>query len=811
MTAQEETGLTALQVADHVKKYGVNEIKAQKASPALIFVRQFKGNYLIYLLVVCTFVSFLLGEHISSLYIFFMILISSGLGFWNEYSAQKVVDGLLARLTPKVLVKRDGVVKELLVTQITVDDIVLFATGSVVPADLLVLQAENLEVNESALTGESIAVAKKASDTVFMGTNVESGHGIGRVVSVGEKTKYGQIAKNLSFLKPETAFQIGLRKFGFVLVRIIMIIALVVFVANFGVGKPWLTSLMFALAIAVGLTPELLPLVVTLSLSHGAGKLAKKHVVVKQLVAVENLGNMDILCCDKTGTLTEGRIELADYFAVSDKNKADILKWAFLSCPKQSTLSKNGDAIDRAILDGVQKAGVDKALAKVTYLDSEPFDYDQKASFNLVSYERENRLVVKGSYSEVLRMCGADSNSTDLNQKVENYNRRGYRVIALAQKPVNDVVQECTWDDAKELTLIGILVLSDPPKKDAKKALEQLTKLNVGLKVLTGDNESVALKVCSDVGFMVKNVVLGSQLDAMSGRQLEKVVLEANLFARVSPENKLTIIKTLQKLGHTVGFLGDGINDAPALHTADVGISVNSASDIAKQSASVVLMRSGLDVLAQGVEEGRRIFNNTIKYILMGTSSNFGNMFSASLASVVLPFLPMTPVQILLNNTLYDFSQLTIPADNVDHQSLLKPRHWDIGFIKKYMLFFGPISSIFDFVTFFFLLRIFRFDEGQFQAGWFLESLMTQVLVIFVIRSAKFPFFKSKPSKPLIISSVTIVLIALLVVFLPVGRSFGLGNLPPMYLAFLFIVVPTYLLLVDYLKVQFIKKFKVWN
>ena len=811
MTAQEETGLTALQVVDQVKKYGANEITAQKASATLIFVRQFKGNYLIYLLVVCTFVSFLLGEHISSLYIFFMILISSGLGFWNEYSAQKVVDGLLARLTPKVLVKRDGVVKELLVTQITVDDIVLFATGSVVPADLLVLQAENLEVNESALTGESIAVAKKASDTVFMGTNVESGHGIGRVVSVGEKTKYGQIAKNLSFLKPETAFQIGLRKFGFVLVRIIMIIALVVFVANFGVGKPWLTSLMFALAIAVGLTPELLPLVVTLSLSHGAGKLAKKHVVVKQLVAVENLGNMDILCCDKTGTLTEGRIELADYFAVSDKNKADILKWAFLSCPKQSTLSKNGDAIDRAILDGVQKAGVDKALAKVTYLDSEPFDYDQKASFNLVSYERENRLVVKGSYTEVLRMCGADSNSTDLNQKVEKYNRRGYRVIALAQKSIDDEVRECAWNDAKDLTLVGVLVLSDPPKKDAKRALEQLTKLNVGLKVLTGDNESVALKVCSDVGFMVRGVVLGSQLDGMEGRQFERSVLEANLFARVSPENKLTIIKTLQKLGHTVGFLGDGINDAPALHTADVGISVNSASDIAKQSASVVLMRSGLDVLAQGVEEGRRIFNNTIKYILMGTSSNFGNMFSASLASVVLPFLPMTPVQILLNNTLYDFSQLTIPADNVDHQSLLKPRHWDIGFIKKYMLFFGPISSIFDFVTFFFLLRIFRFDEGQFQAGWFLESLMTQVLVIFVIRSAKFPFFKSKPSKPLIISSVTIVLIALLVVFLPVGRSFGLGNLPPMYLAFLFIVVPTYLLLVDYLKVQFIKKFKVWN
>jgi len=811
MTAQEETGLTALQVTDHVKKYGVNEIKAQKASPALIFVRQFKGNYLIHLLIICTFVSFLLGERTSSLYIFFMILISSGLGFWNEYSAQKVVDGLLARLTPKVLVKRDGVVKELLVTQITVDDTVLFATGSVIPADLVVLQAENLEVNESALTGESIAVAKKPSDTVFMGTNVESGHGVGRVIGVGEKTKYGQIAKNLSFLKPETAFQKGLRKFGFSLVRIIVMIALVVFVANFGLGKPWLTSLMFALAIAVGLTPELLPLVVTLSLSHGAGKLAKKHVVVKQLIAVENLGNMDILCCDKTGTLTEGRIELADYFAVSEKNKADLLKWAYLSCPKTPKTSKTIDSIDRAILEGVQKAGVEKTLPKISYLDSESFDYDQKASFNLVGYEGENRLVVKGSYSEVVRMCSGNSNFTDLNQKVENYNRRGYRVVALAQKSVDHTVKECTWDDAKNLTLVGVLILSDPPKKDAKKALEQLTKLNIGLKVLTGDNEFVALKVCSDVGFAVKGVVLGSQLDAMTDKQLEKAVLETNLFARVSPENKLTIIKTLEKLGHTVGFLGDGINDAPALHTADVGISVNSASDIAKQSASVVLMREGLDVLAQGVEEGRRIFNNTIKYILMGTSSNFGNMFSASVASVALPFLPMTPVQILLNNTLYDFSQLTIPTDNVDRQSLLKPRHWDIGFIKKYMLFFGPISSIFDFITFLFLLRIFRFGEGQFQTGWFLESLMTQVLVIFVIRSAKFPFTKSKPSKPIIISAVVVILVAFGLILLPAGRSFGLGSLPWQYFLFLLVLIPAYLFLVDYLKVRFIRKFKVWN
>ncbi len=811
MAVQEETGLTTTQVAENIKKHGVNEIKTQKASPALIFVRQFKGNYLVYLLAVCTFVSFLLGERASSLYIFLMILISAVLGFWNEYTAQKVVDGLLARLTPKVMVSRDGDIKELLVTQITVDDVVLFSTGSVVPADLLILRAENLEVNESALTGESLALQKKPGDMLFMGTNVESGHGVGKVVNVGEKTKYGQIAKNLSFLKPETAFQIGLRRFGFSLVRVIIVIALVVFLANFGLGKPWLTSLMFALAIAVGLTPELLPLVVTLSLSHGAGRLAKKHVVVKQLVAVENLGNMDILCCDKTGTLTEGRIELASFMSIQGTQDPSVLKWAYLSCPKVPKINKVADPIDRAIIEGAQKAGVEKVLPKISYLDSEPFDYDQKASFNLVRFEGENRLVVKGAYNQVAQMCVNNNNLAWLNEKVEGFNRCGYRVVAVAQKLVDDQIKECTWDDAKKLALVGVLALSDPPKKDAKKALEQMARLGIGLKVLTGDNEFVALKVCSDVGFAVQDVVLGSQIDAMTDKQLEKAVLDANLFARVSPENKLTIIKTLQKLGHTVGFLGDGINDAPSLHASDVGISVNSASDIAKQSASVVLMHKGLDVLAQGVEEGRRIFNNTIKYILMGTSSNFGNMFSASFASIALPFLPMTPVQILLNNTLYDFSQLTIPTDNVDRQSLLKPRHWDVGFIKKYMLFFGPISSLFDFITFLFLLRVFRFGEGQFQTGWFMESLITQVLIIFVIRSAKFPFFKSKPSLPLIASAVLVILVAFSIVVLPIGKSFGLEALPWAYFIYLLVIVPLYMFLVDFLKVVFIKRFKVWN
>ncbi len=781
MTAQEEVGLTTQQALANIKKYGANEISSQKLSIFNIFVRQFKGNYLTYVLIVCTLVSFFLGERVSSLYIFVMILISTALGFWNEYSAQKVVESLLSRITPKALVKRDGKIEEILITQITVGDVVLFSTGSVIPADLRVLQVENLEVNESVLTGESAPVYKKPDDTIYMGTNVESGHGVGIVTQIGELTKYGQIAKNLSFLKPETSFQIGLRNFGNMLVRIILIIAIGIFVINTGLGKPWLTSLMFALAIAVGLTPELLPVVVTLSLSHGAGKLGKKHVVVKQLVAVENLGNMDILCCDKTGTLTEGKIELTDFYdAVGLKNRR-VLEKAYLSCPRVLHSKHLYDPMDAAILAGVQKSSILQSMGSIDYLDNESFDYDKKASFNLVQFEGERHLFVKGVYDEVLKMCAEDAVG-GLSHKVTQLSRLGYRIVAVAERVMPFTTKECTWQDAEKLSLAGVLVFSDPAKKDAKRALDKLAKLNISLKVLTGDSEAVALKICTDVGLVIKGVILGSQIDTMNSKQLEKVVLDNNLFARVSPENKLAIIKTLQKLGHTVGFLGDGINDAPALHTADVGISVD-----------------------------RRIFNNTVKYILMGTSSNFGNMFSASFASVLLPFLPMTPVQLLLNNTLYDFSQLTIPSDNVDHASLLKPRHWDIKFIKKYMLFFGPISSLFDFITFGFLLWVFRYKESGFQTGWFLESLITQVLVIFVIRTSKSPFFRSKPSKYLIISAAFVVGASVLLVLLPFRISFGFADLSPMYFVFLVVVVMIYLFLVDLLKKQFIKRFKVWN
>ncbi|MBU0649688.1 HAD-IC family P-type ATPase, partial [Patescibacteria group bacterium] len=612
MTAQEEAGLSTQQAVERLKKYGVNELKSQKLTPLVIFLRQFKGNYLIYILLVCTLISFSLGERASSLYILLIILISSLLGFWNEYSAQKVVASLLKRITPKALVKRDDEVTELPIAQITVGDVVLFATGSVIPADLRLLQGEHLQVNESALTGESLPVNKQPDDYIYTGTNVESGHGVGVVVEVGSKTKYGKIATHLNFLKPETAFQAGLRSFGKLLVRIILILAAVIFLLNFGLGRPWLASLMFALAIAVGLTPDLLPVVVTLCLSHGAGRLAKKHVMVKQLVAVEDLGNMDILCCDKTGTLTEGKIELVQYLDLKGQKNHQVLEKAYLSCPKVPHTKHFLDPINQAVLERAQQQNVPKSLGTLQYLDTELFDYDKKAAFNLVHFEGENLLLVKGSYEAVTKMCAGEQSKL-LEQKAAKLSRAGYRVLGLAEKILPQNQEQSTWADACQLTFTGILVFSDPPRDDAKKALEKLAKLNVELKVLTGDSETVTLKVCSQVGLLVKGVVLGDQLESMTEKKLEQTCLSANVFARMSPEQKLCVITTLQKLGHTVGFMGDGINDAPALHSADVGISVNSACDVAKQSAGVVLMRRGLGVVASGVTEGRKIFNNTIK------------------------------------------------------------------------------------------------------------------------------------------------------------------------------------------------------
>lgn len=814
--SENKNGLTSEQALQNIKKYGKNAIESDELGGLEIFLRQFKGNYLTLILFICTLISFFLGEKISAMYIFLMISVSIILGFWNEYSAQRIVNDLLKRITPIALVERNGKVEEIKVTDITVGDVVLISTGSVIPADLSIIECENLEANESVLTGESEPVYKRPEDLLFMGTSIESGHARAKVINIGKETKYGKIAKTLNFLKPETSFQVGLRTFGNFLVKVIVILSVFIFIINAALGHDLLTSMMFALAIAVGLTPELLPVVVSISLSHGAGKMSKKHVIVKQLVSIENFGNMDTLCTDKTGTLTEGKIELVDYLDINGKKNQEVLQLAYFSTPKTESSKLLYSPIDKAIEQYVKqnKDTLDVETTIPKKLDEEPFDYNKMASFSVIKEEEHLFFIVKGSFHSVLEMSKDFKQKEEISSTVSELGKKGYRVIAVAAKKIKEEKdKDYEWNLAKDLTFAGIVVLADQPKADARKALDNLENLGIKLKLITGDNEIIAEKVCKDVDFPIMGIVLGSHIEKImsDSEKLSKLVEENNVFAKVTPEQKLLIIQTLKKNGHYVGFLGDGINDAPALHAADVGISVNTAADVAKESASIVLLKRGLDVITDGVMEGRKTFDNTIKYILMGTSSNFGNMFSAAFGSVFLNFLPMTPVQILLNNSLYDVSQLTIPTDHVDQESLLKPKHWDIKFINKYMLFFGPISSIFDFITYFIMLSILKLQAASFQTGWFIESLFTQTLVIFAIRTARYPFIKSKPSVWLVLSSILVLGTAFLFIATPISATFGFGKLPMQWYLILVLLVVGYLALVDVLKLIFIKRFKVWN
>ncbi len=815
------SGLSVAQAATRNQLHGLNVIPVRKSGPWPILWRQVIGNPLIIILAVATIVSYFLGQQVSAYYIFAMILVSILLGFWNEYAAERTVQNLLRRVSLSALAVRGGQKIEVPVAHLTPGDIVLLAPGTIVPADLRLLETGNLEINQASLTGESKTVFKTANslknnpeglgdfaNIAFMSTVVTSGWGTGVVVGIGQGTEFGKIAKTASFVKPETEFQRGLRQFGNLIVSVIVTLTIVIFSVNALLGHPIIDSLLFALAIAVGLTPELLPIIVTISLSHGAGKLAKKHVIAKQLISIENLGNMDILCTDKTGTLTEGTIQVAEAVNIHGDQEPELFMLGIAANSAVHYHKVLGNAIDVALWEHAHSAKI--TLPKdFTKIIEEPFDYDRQIMFAVADFNGHRQLIAKGSPEAILARCSITSAQTKLaHERFVALSHQGLRVIALATKFIGDQT-DYDWDDARELKFSGFISLVDIPKKSAKESLLKLEKLGVVLKIITGDNEIITRHICDEVGVPVTRVLLGSELETLKGKDLAHAVLEANVFARVTPSQKLQIIQELQKQGHTVGFLGDGINDIPSLHNADVGISVNTAVDVAKDAAQLVLLRKGLDTIADGVIEGRRTFNNTIKYILMGTSSNFGNMFSAAGASFFLPFLPMLPIQILLTNSLYDISQITIPSDNVDEESLLKPRHWNIKFIKYYMLFFGPISSLYDFLTFGMMLFIFHATGPLFQTGWFVESLATEILVVFVIRTSRTPFYKSRPGKWLAITCISMVAIGLILPFSPLAGNLGFVPLPPVYFLFLILLVGTYLFLVARLKDLFLKRFSL--
>jgi len=812
------SGLKKEEVVKRQKQYGLNFIQTRKINIFTLFIRQFTSNPLIIILAIATIVSYFLGQQISSYYIFGIIIASVFLGLWNEYSAEKTIEDLLKKIAPTTVVIRDNEKQEIPVSQVTIGDIILLSPGSIIPSDMRFIDVNNLEVDESALTGESKTIYKTADPIAdrksdknrnigFMGTSIVSGSGKGTVFAIGKDTEFGKIAKSTIFVKPMTDFQKGLAHFGNLIIKIVLIMTVVIFIGNFLLGHNLLDSLLFSLAIAVGLTPELLPVIVTVSLSHGAGKLAKKHVVAKQLISIENIGNMDILCTDKTGTLTEGKIDVIDFIDEKGVKNPDILKLELLCNSAIIHHKVLGNAIDAALWQYAlnNKITLEPHEKK---LDEESFDFNRKAMFTVVSNGKETTLIAKGALDTILSYCSHVKNKEKLHKTFLTLSQDGYRIVAVATKPIFKKNQY-TWKDVADLTFQGYVTFLDIPKKSAKEALEKLHRLNVTTKIITGDNEIVTQKICKEVGMNIQAILLGSDVEKLSDTQLKIEAENANVFARITPEQKLKIIQALQSMGHAVGYLGDGINDIPSLHSADVGISVNTAVDVAKDAASVVLLHKSLDVIADGINEGRKTFNNTIKYILMATSSNFGNMFSAAGASFFLPFLPMTPTQILLNNGLYDISQTSIPSDNVDPESLLKPKHWNINFIRNYMIFFGPLSSIFDYLTFGIMLFIFHAKNASFQTGWFIESIATQTLVVFVIRTSRTPFFKSLPSKWLLFTCLSIVGIGILLPFTPLSYALGFVAPPPLYFIILLLLSTLYILLVETVKSAFLKRFSL--
>jgi Mg2+-importing ATPase len=699
------------------------------------------------------------------------------------------------------------------VTTLVPGDVVQLSVGDVVPADLRLLRADGLECDESVLTGESLAVEKQAHacappesplalpSGALMGTVVQSGSGTGIVVETDGETVFGKIAARLGERQPQTAFQTGLRGFSTMLVSVTLVLAVTILVVNLLLGHPVIESILFALSIAVGLTPQLLPAIVTVSLSTGARRLAHHKVVVKRLVAIEDLGDIDVLFTDKTGTLTEGQITFAAALDVEGRSSEEVLRDGLL-CNESMVIDGQvigGNQLDRTLWRAPGAGAV--ATAGAIRLDALPFDHERRLSSVLVQEDAgSRRVIVKGAPEAI--MARSTAVPPHAYAVLAALFEQGSRVVAVATRAA-DSRSTLTLGDERDLRLEGFLTFLDPPKPDARDAVATLERLGVEVKVITGDNDVVARKVCADIGLRVLGTITGAELDELDEEQLAARLPHTTVFARATPEQKSRLIKAQRRLGADVGFMGDGVNDAVALHDADCGISVQTATDVARDAADIVLLDKDLGIIANGIAEGRRIFANTIKYVMMGTSSNFGNMFSAGGASLILSFLPMLPTQILLNNLLYDISEMTIPTDNVDETQLEKPAHWDIRMIRRFMMLFGPISSIFDFATFGIMIWVFNAHAPLFRSGWFVESLATQSLVIFAIRTRKVPFFHSRASKPLTVTTLVCVAVGALLPYSPAAHLLGFRPLPAVFFGFLVAMIITYLVLVEIGKVFF--------
>lgn len=818
-----EKGLTSEEAGIRLSRHGMNVLARKKKSDAIsLFASQFKSPIVI-ILIFASALSFFLHQYTDSGIIFTIIFLSAALGFWQEYSAAGAIDKLLAIVHIKATVFRDGAPVEIPVEDVVPGDVVSLSAGASIPGDCRILTSQDLFIDEAALTGETFPAEKTAgtlpeetspgarANSLFMGTHVISGTARAVVVMTGLSTAFGQIYEHLKLRTPETDFERGIRRFGYLLMEVTFLLVFAIFTINVFLHKPVLDSFLFSVALAVGLTPQLLPAIISVNLSHGAREMARHKVIVKKLSCIENFGSMNVLCSDKTGTITEGQVQVKSFIDVEGSESEKVLLFGHLNSHFETGFK---NPIDEAIL-----AYRSYDVSGWTKVDEIPYDFIRKRLSIAASHEGSCILMTKGAVNNVLTVCtkvekpdgtiaALDTLRAPIEKTYETLSAQGLRTIGVAYRAVDD--QACPVRELEnDMTFLGFIVLFDPPKEGICETIGRLNKLAISLKVITGDNRLVATHMGTMVGLENPRILTGTDLQHTRDEALLRRANSTDIFAEVEPNQKERIIIALKKAGNVVGYMGDGINDAPALHAADVSISVEGAVDVAKESADIVLLERNLDVLANGVMEGRKTFSNTLKYVFMATSANFGNMFSMAGASLFLAFLPLLPKQILLTNLLTDFPEMAIASDNVDEELLGRPRRWNIAFIRNFMVVFGLVSSFFDYATFGALLVILNAAPHEFRCGWFTESVISAVLVVFIIRSQK-PFFMSRPGKSLIIASTVIIGLVLLLPYLPLGSEvFGFSPLPLKFYPVLFMILVLYVIVAEVAKRIFYRRARI--
>ncbi len=810
LMSDEVKGLTTEEADLRLTEFGNNTIDTNKPQHKFSELLKHFKSPLILILIIATIISYSVGETVSASIIFFIILLSVGIDFYQEQDARNAAELLKESVKNKTTVVRNGTEYEVFHEEICIGDIILLSAGKIVPADVRILFARDFFVNQSSLTGESFPCEKQSSpiriktgglmdltNLAFMGSGVISGSARAIIVKTGISTEFGKIAQKLVEPPTETDFSKGIKEFGYLIMKVTIALVLFIFLINAVLKHNLLDSFMFALAIAVGLTPELLPMIMAVTMSKGSVHMAKKGVIVKKLTAIPDFGSMEVLCTDKTGTITEDKIKLIKYVDAGGKDSEYVLLYAYLNSFYQTGIK---NPLDEAVIS-FRKVDIQSYTKK----DEIPFDFTRKRMSVVVTFENNTILICKGAPEEILKDCRIDPTSAGYAlQQYEALSSDGYRVLAIATRETGDN-KVFTKEDESKMQLQGFIAFLDPPREDAGEVIAALKNIGVEVKIITGDNYLVTQKVCKEIGLPVKGIIHGDEMNTLSYDALRQRVLNTTIFTRFSPEQKNRVILALKTFNHAVGYMGDGINDAPSLKTADIGISVNSATDVTKDAADIILTQKSLMVLKEGILEGRKTFGNTMKYILMGLSSNFGNMFSVAAATIFLPFLPMLPAQILINNFLYDTSQIAIPSDNVDESYVQKPQRWNLKMIYRFMFVFGLTSSAFDIITFYLLYKIFAVGPAQFRTGWFMESLATQILVVFIIRTSHIPFKESSPNRKLFFSVIICLVAGWLLPYLPFAPRIGFEKLPKQLLFYIMVIVVIYLFTAELVK-RFIYK-----